>query len=85
VNAATSKQTLFSREKRKLGAKLYRSSSLILLTVQMTLRESYLAGNATQGIQAETLTKIGTPDRRSSLTWIPLLKMTSSSNTYACL
>jgi hypothetical protein len=37
----------------------------------MTLRESYPGGNATQGIQAETLRKLGTPDRRSSLTWIP--------------
>jgi hypothetical protein len=27
----------------------------------MTLRESYLVRNATQGIQAETLTRIGTP------------------------
>jgi hypothetical protein len=39
------------------------SSSLTLLTVLITLIESYLVRIAIQGIQAETLTRIGTPDR----------------------
>jgi len=55
-------QVIFaSKAETRVPASL--SSALTHLTVQMTLGESYLGPNATQGIQAETPTSIGTHRR----------------------